>query len=93
MAPPLWALWWVWCAAALVLGILEVLAPGFVFLGFAIGALGVGILLLAVGSATFGLPALVFLFALISLIAWLVLRRVFALPRGQVKTFETDIND
>jgi membrane protein implicated in regulation of membrane protease activity len=93
MAAPFWALWWVWCAAALVLGILEVLAPGFVFLGFAIGALGVGILLLAGGSATFGLPALVFLFALISLIAWLVLRRVFALPRGQVKTFETDIND
>ncbi|ANP38565.1 MULTISPECIES: NfeD family protein [Rhodobacterales] len=93
MAAPFWALWWVWCAAALVLGILEVLAPGFVFLGFAIGALGVGVLLLAMGSGTFGLPVLVFLFAAISLIAWLVLRRAFALPRGQVKTFDTDIND
>lgn len=88
-----WALWWVWCAAALALGILEVLAPGFVFLGFAAGALGVGVLLLALGSATFSLPALIFIFALISLIAWLILRRAFALPRGQVKTFETDIND
>ena len=93
MAAPFWALWWVWCAAALVLGILEVLAPGFVFLGFAIGALGVGVLLVAMGSGTFGLPVLVFLFAAISLIAWLVLRRAFALPRGQVKTFDTDIND
>jgi membrane protein implicated in regulation of membrane protease activity len=93
MAAPFWALWWVWCAAALVLGILEVLAPGFVFLGFAIGALGVGVLLLAMGSGTFGLPVLVFIFAALSLIAWLVLRRAFALPRGQVKTFDTDIND
>ncbi len=93
MAAPFWALWWVWCAAALVLGILEVLAPGFVFLGFAAGSLGVGVLLLAVGSGTFGLPALLFIFAALSLVAWLILRRVFALPRGQVKTFETDIND
>jgi membrane protein implicated in regulation of membrane protease activity len=93
MAAPFWALWWVWCAAALALGILEVLAPGFVFLGFAAGSLGVGVLLLAVGGSTFGLPALIFIFAALSLVAWLILRRVFALPRGQVKTFETDIND
>ena len=93
MDTQIWALWWVWCAAALALGILEVLAPGFVFLGFAIGALGVGILLLAIGRSTFGLPALIFIFAALSLAAWLALRRAFALPRGQVKTFETDIND
>ncbi|WP_439118076.1 NfeD family protein, partial [Nereida ignava] len=30
--------WWAWAAFALVLAILEVLAPGFVLLGFAIGA-------------------------------------------------------
>ncbi len=93
MDTPVWALWWIWGAGALVLAILEVLAPGFVFLGFAAGSLGVGVLLLALGTDTFGLPALVFLFAALSLVTWLILRRVFALPRGQVKTFEGDIND
>ena len=32
-------------------------------------------------------------FAIASLIATLILRRVFALPKGQVKTFDSDIND
>jgi membrane protein implicated in regulation of membrane protease activity len=88
-----WELWWVWCAAALILAILEVLAPGFVFLGFAFGALACSILLALLGSGTLGLPVLVFLFAALSLVCWLLLRRFFALPTGQVKTFETDIND
>jgi hypothetical protein len=34
----LWHLWWVWLAAALGLAILEILVPGFIFLGFAVGA-------------------------------------------------------
>lgn len=88
-----WQLWWVWCAAALVLAILEVLVPGFVFLGFAIGALACGLLLAALGTGALGLPALLFVFAGLSLIAWLLLRRYFALPKGQVKTFDHDIND
>jgi len=88
----LYTLWWVWMAAALVLAILEVLVPGFVFLGFAIGASGVGLILLITG-ATFGLPALLLIFAGLSLAAWLIMRRFFALPKGQVKTFNSDIND
>lgn len=92
-ATPVWALWWAWCAAALVLAILEVLVPGFVFLGFAIGALACGLLLLILGGSALGLPALLFTFAGLSLIAWLLLRRYFALPSGQVKTFDHDIND
>ena len=88
----LWSLWWVWIAGALVLGIVEMLAPGFIFLGFAIGAAGVGLLqLLAPGAL--GLPALLLAFAALSLVAWLILRRSFALPKGQVKTFDHDIND
>ena len=88
----LWSLWWVWFAGALVLGIIEMLAPGFIFLGFAIGAAGVGLLqLLAPGAL--GLPALLLVFAALSLAAWLILRRSFALPKGQVKTFDHDIND
>lgn len=88
-----WQLWWVWCAVALMLAILEVLAPGFVFLGFALGALACGVLLAILGSSAFGLPALVFLFAALSLISWLLMRRFFALPTGQVKNFDHDIND
>ncbi|MFW8592691.1 NfeD family protein [Cribrihabitans neustonicus] len=88
---PIWALWWVWCAAALLLAILEVLVPGFIFLGFAIGAAGTGLLL--VFTAGWSLPALLLIFAALSLAAWLVLRRLFKGPKGQVKTFDRDIND
>lgn len=85
-------LWWAWLAAALVLAILEVLVPGFVFLGFAIGAAIMGLLLLM--PISLGTPALIMLiFAALSLVAWLLLKRVFALPTGQVKTFDHDIND
>ena len=87
-----YTLWWVWMAAALVLAILEVLVPGFVFLGFAIGALAVSLILLNTGLAP-GLPLLLLIFAGLSLVAWLVLRKFFALPKGQVKTFDKDIND
>ncbi|MCA0869708.1 hypothetical protein LCL97_02615 [Seohaeicola saemankumensis] len=92
MDTALWSLWWVWMAAALVLGILEVLLPGFVFLGFAIAAAAVGLILLNTGAAL-GLPVLLLIWAALSLVAWLILRRLFALPKGQVKTFDHDIND
>lgn len=86
------SLWWVWLCAALILGILEVLAPGFVFLGFAIGAALVSMLLLNTGLAL-TLPKLLLLFAALSLIAWLILRRLFARPGAGPKTFDRDIND
>lgn len=92
MVDGFWTLWWVWGAAALVLGILEILAPGFVFLGFAIGAAAVALLLLLSGGS-WGLPLLLLIFAGLSLAAWLLLKRLFALPKGQVKTFNHDIND
>ncbi|MDK3019717.1 hypothetical protein [Pseudodonghicola flavimaris] len=89
----LWALWWVWMAAALLLAILEILVPGFIFLGFALGALAVGLLLVAV-DVVFSLAPLLLIFALSSLVAWLVLRRLFALPGGgQTRIIDKDIND
>lgn len=87
-----WTIWWVWLSGALVLGILEVLLPGFVFLGFAIGAVVMALILLLTGPA-FGLPVLLLIFAALSLVSWMVLRKMFALPKGQVKTFDRDIND
>ncbi len=92
MADPFWLTWWIWLAAALTLAILEVVLPGFIFLGFAIGAAVTGILLLIPGL-TPALPILLLIFAALSLTAWLILRRMFALPHGQVKRFDHDINE
>jgi|APFEC2959095136_1045048.scaffolds.fasta_scaffold00103_56 membrane protein implicated in regulation of membrane protease activity len=93
----LWQMWWVWGVAALALAILEVLAPGYLFLGFAIGAAATGILLLAGGpfAAWLGasLPLLLLFFALCSLASWIALRRVLGVRKGQVKVWERDIND
>ncbi len=86
-----YSLWWVWMAGALALAIAETLLPGFIFLGFAIGAFAVSLALLV--GLGLGLPALLLVFAGLSLIAWLLLRRFFAMPKGQVKHFEDDIND
>lgn len=88
----IWNLWWAWLCAALFLAILETLIPGFIFVGFAIGAFAVSMLLLNTGLSV-SLPALLLIFAAFSLAAWLGLRRYFALPKGQVKTFDSDIND
>ena len=87
----LWHTWWAWLAAALVLAILEVLAPGFIFLGFAIGAAIVGALLWS--GLTVSLPWLLVLWAGVALVSWLVLRRVVGIRRGQVKVIRHDIND
>ena len=93
----IWASWWAWAAAALVLGILEVLAPGYVFLGFAAAALvlaalfGVGGPLAAWLAGS--LPLTLVVLAVLALVAWLVLRRVFSYAGSSVKTFDHDIND
>lgn len=89
---PFWALWWVWMAAALLLAMVELVLPAFLFLGFAIGAGLVGLLLL-VAPSTLGLPLLLVLFGVLSLTAWAVLRRVFSFRHGQVRRVHDDVND
>ena len=86
------SIWWVWMAAALALGILEVLAPGFIFLGFAIGAALVS-LIVAFSLMTISWQVMLVLWAGLSLAVWLVMRRAFSLPKGNVKHFDHDIND
>ena len=90
----LWTLWWVWIVAALVLSIIEVFVPAFVFLGMAVGAVVVGV------GLAFGLlgwiatlPALLLIFAVASVIAALVLRSAIGVRRGQVKIWDRDINE
>jgi membrane protein implicated in regulation of membrane protease activity len=88
----MWTVWWVWIVAGFALGVLEVLAPGYIFLGFAIGAVVTGVL---VGTGLMGgsLPALVLVFAVASVAAWLALRRTMGVRKGQVKLWDKDIND
>ncbi len=87
----LWSIWWVWLCAGLALAILEVLVPGFIFLGFAIGAAGVALLLLLPIATSW--PVLLAVFAVLSLITWAVLRRIFRSPKGQARYVRHDIND
>ncbi|WP_300515631.1 hypothetical protein [Aliiroseovarius sp.] len=87
----IWDIWWVWVAVGLVLAILEIFAPGFVYLGFAIGAALVGgLIALGLGLS---LPWLLVVFGLVSLFSWIVLRRAFGVRKGQKKTWDTDINE
>ena len=83
--------WWFWVAFGLVLVILETVLPGFVLLGFGIGAVVVG-LLISLGLSMKP-PKLVLLFATVSLITWAGLRALFRPKKANVKTFENDIND
>ncbi len=88
----LWQHWWVWMSAAVVMATLEVLAPGYIFLGFAAGAMAVGALLL-VSVPLGGLPMTLLVFAVASLLAYLAMRKVFGLKGGSVKIWDRDIND
>ena len=90
----MWTSWVFWMIAAVALAILEVFAPSFIFLGFAIGAAIVGLLLLLGGSViSLSLPMTVLVFAVVSLISWIALRRVMGVRQGQVKVWDKDIND
>ena len=84
-------LWWVWVCIALALGVVELLAPGFIFLGFAIGAI-----IMAAIVAFFGIsnaPALLALFAILSLLAWIALRLAFRNQSSGARIVTRDINE
>ena len=88
----MWNVWWVWIVAGFALGVLEILAPGYIFLGFAMGALLTGVLL-GFGILGGSLPLFLLVFAVLSLITWLVLRRVVGVTDSQAKIWHKDIND
>ncbi|MBE2276028.1 MAG: hypothetical protein IAE87_06980 [Rhodobacteraceae bacterium] len=93
MPDQIWTVWWAWIALGVALGVIDLVMPGFIFLGFAIGAavtgglIGIGIL----GSA--GLPLVLLVFAVLSLVAWVALIRVLGRRPGQEKIWDRDIND
>ena len=88
----LWQEAWVWVVAGLVLGALEMFAPGFILLGFAIGAGVVGALIWA-GVLGASLPPMLLCLAVVALVAWLVMRKVSGVRQGQAKIWDTDINE
>ncbi|MGA0539636.1 NfeD family protein [Neotabrizicola sp. VNH66] len=91
MPDQIWTLWWAWIVLGFALGVVEIFAPGFIFLGFAVGAGLTGVLVgLGIGA---GLPLLLLIFAVLSLIAWAGLRRLSGKRPGQVKVWDRDIND
>ena len=92
MTADLMTSWWVWVVAGFALGVLEVLVPGFIFLGFAIGAVLTGVL---VGLGVLGgsLSLMLLAFAVVSLVVWLVLRATIGVQKGQVKVWDKDVND
>ena len=85
-------LWWAWVVAGFALGVLEVIVPGFIFLGFAIGAVVTGALI-GLGVLTGGPSLLLLVFAAISVATWFTLRRTMGVREGQSKIWHKDIND
>lgn len=89
----MWATWWTWAVASLGLVILEMFAPGYIFLGFAVGAAVVALIGLGGGLGALSLPLVLVIFALASLIGYLAVRRFVPGSRGDAKIWRRDIND
>lgn len=85
-------IWWVWICVALGLGVIELLAPGFIFLGFSIGAV-VMALIVAILPTPLATAVALALFAGLSLAAWVGLRIVFRKQRSDTRFIRHDIND
>ena len=86
------SIWWVWLSAAIALAVLEVLAPSFIFIGFAIGAL-IMTAVVALFPAAMMAPAALALFTGLSLVAWIVLKQVFKSQSSGARRVTHDIND
>ena len=88
---------WIWLAAAAVLGIVETIVPGYVLLGFAIGAVVVGLSLFGLSEEAAALPyapiTLLAIWAALSIVAWLAVMGVFGRPARRRRAGERDLND
>lgn len=84
---------WVWMVFALVLAIAEVLIPAWIFFGFALGAFFLGVLIWVGIASSLTLAWSLVVFAVLSLLAYILLRQIFGIRRGQTKIWDRDIND
>lgn len=92
----LWEQWWAWGIVAVALVAAEIIVPGYVLLGFGIGAALVALLALALPADQWmleSLPRVLLVFALLSLACWLALRRWAGIRREQVRIIDRDVND
>ncbi len=83
---------WFWLIAALLLALVEVLVPVWIFLGIAIATLIMGLVLLA-GFWGGSFAAALVVTGLLSGAIWFLLRRLMGVQHGQVKRWHHDIND
>ena len=83
--------WWAWVAFGIMLMLLALMMPSYLFLGFGFVTIVTGITL-ALGI-TMSAQYLMLLFAIASLISRVLLRQVFKFPKRNVQTFDHDIND
>ncbi len=90
-------LWWVWVAAGMAIAILELLLPGYIFVGIALGSVGTGLVLWSgiwpaewIGN---NLSNGLLVTAVLALIAWALLRVLVGVRKGQTKIITRDIND
>jgi membrane protein implicated in regulation of membrane protease activity len=87
-----WLVWWVWVGLAILLGVLEMLLPVWVFLGFSTGAMVLAGLV-ALGL-DLGLGGTLLLYALVSGVVYAGLRAwLGATGRGTERIVHDDIND
>ncbi|AGT07245.1 NfeD family protein [Paracoccus aminophilus] len=83
---------WYWLIAALLMALVEVLLPVWLFLGLAIATAVMGLLLLAgLWGGSFGWALVVT--GVLSGVIWVLLRRAMGVQHGQVKIWHDDIND
>ncbi len=85
------SLWWVWISIGLAFGVIELLAPGFIFLGFALGAAIVAGIVTLFEITNY--PALFAVFALLSLISWIGLKAAFRKQSSGARIVTRDINE
>ena len=87
---------WIWIAAAAVLGAVEMFLPGYLLLGFGIGAGIVAVALFALADAARALPyaplMLLAIWSALSIAVWLALTAMFGRPSRR-RAADRDIND
>lgn len=87
----MWMNGWAWLIVAALLAAVEMMIPGYVFLGTAIAVALVGLGLLV--GITASAPILLIVTGILSLICWLLLRRTVGVRKGQVRIWDRDINE